>query len=146
VSETDAARLHAGDPATVTVDALPEQRFPARVASVNPIETMVNGVVSYEATMVVDGEQPALKPGMTATAEAVVDRAAPALTVPRTAVRSPEGANPSVMVVDPDGHQELRIVAVGLQNRDKVQILAGIGLGERVVRSIVAPPDPETSS
>jgi multidrug efflux pump subunit AcrA (membrane-fusion protein) len=112
------------------------------VASIDPIDTTVNGVVSYEVTMLLDREVAGLKPGMTATADAVVNRADRTLTVPRTAVRSPEGANPSVTVIGPGGRQELRLVATGVQDDSKVQILAGVGLGERVVRTIAAPPDP----
>jgi multidrug efflux pump subunit AcrA (membrane-fusion protein) len=141
-SETDAARLRNGDDAEVVVDALPDKRIPAHVASIDPIDTTVNGVVSYEVTMLLDREVAGLKPGMTATADAVVNRADRTLTVPRTAVRSPEGANPSVTVIGPGGRQELRLVATGVQDDSKVQILAGVGLGERVVRTIAAPPDP----
>ena len=76
---------------------------------------------------------------MNATAEVRVAEERSALTVPRTAVRSPQGANPSVIVVRRDGRQELRQVATGLQSADRVQILAGVGLGERVLRNVSGP-------
>lgn len=138
-AETDAAALHTGDAASVTVDALPKRRFAARVASIDPIETVRSGVVSYEVTLVLERSARELRPGMSATATVRVAEERYALSVPRTAVRSPQGANPSVIVVRPDGRQELRQVATGLQSETRVQILAGVGLGERVLRDVSAP-------
>jgi multidrug efflux pump subunit AcrA (membrane-fusion protein) len=139
-NETDAANLHTGDPATVTVDALPDRRLAARVASIDPVETIQNNVVTYKVTMVLDLAPTRVRPGMSATADVTVARRDDVLTLPRTAVRSPQGANPSVIVVRPDGRQEIRMVALGLQSASRVQILAGIGLGERVLRTISPPP------
>ena len=141
-SETDAATLHTGDVATVTVDAFPGRTFAARVASIDPVETLHSGVVTYEVTLVLDEQLGELRPGMNATAEVRVAQERSALTVPRTAVRSPQGANPSVIVVRGDGRQELRQVATGLQSGDRVQILAGVGLGERVLRNVSGPSAP----
>lgn len=140
-SEIDAANLHTGDPARVTVDAFPGRRFAARVASIDPIATVQGNVVTYEVTLVLDDTRAEVRPGMSATADVEVARADDVLTVPRTAVRSPQGANPSVTVVLPGGRQELRQVATGLQSNTSVQVLAGVGLGERVVRTISPPPD-----
>jgi HlyD family secretion protein len=139
-NETDAANLHTGDPASITVDAVPDRRLAARVASIDPVETVQNNVVTYKVTMVLDVAPSRVRPGMSATADVTVARRDDVLTVPRTAVRSPQGANPSVIVVRPDGRQEIRMVALGLQSASKVQVLAGIGLGERVLRNISPPP------
>jgi multidrug efflux pump subunit AcrA (membrane-fusion protein) len=139
-SETDAANLHTGDPASIIVDALPDRRLPARVASIDPVERTENNVVTYKVTMVLDVVPSRIRPGMSATADVTVARRDDVLTLPRTAVRSPQGANPSVIVVTPDGRQEIRMVALGLQSAATVQVLAGIGLGERVLQTISPPP------
>jgi multidrug efflux pump subunit AcrA (membrane-fusion protein) len=141
-NETDAASIHTGDSATVTVDAFPDKPLRARVAAIDPVQTVQGNVVTYEVTLVLEGAFPGgLRPGMSATADVTVARADQVLIVPRTAVRSPQGANPSVIVVRPDGRQEIRMVATGLQSDTQVQVLAGVGLGERVLRTISPPPD-----
>lgn len=140
-NETDAARVHTGDRAAITVDAFPDRRFVAHVASIDPIDTLVNNVVTYEVTLVLDGDTAGLKPGMTSTADVTVARADDALVVPRTAVRSPQGATPTVTVVTPDGKPQARLVVTGLQSDSSVQILGGVGVGERVLRTIAASPD-----
>jgi multidrug efflux pump subunit AcrA (membrane-fusion protein) len=133
--ETDAARIRPGYTATISVDALPGRKFAATVAEIDPIETLVNNVVTYEVTLVLDSPRADLKPGMTATAEVIVDEAADVLALPRTAVRTPAGAAPTVTVVRPDGRSEPRLVVTGLEGDTNVQIVGGVGLGERVVRT-----------
>jgi multidrug efflux pump subunit AcrA (membrane-fusion protein) len=134
-NETDAARLRRGDTATISVDALPDRRFPARVSAIQPVETVIDNVVTYEVTMVLDRGQAGLKPGMTASAEVIADEADGVLTLPRSAVRSPAGANPTVTILRPDGTREARLVVTGLEGDTTVEILGGVGLGDRVVRT-----------
>ena len=141
-NETDAARLRPGDTATVTVDALPDRKFAARVASIDPIETVRDNVVTYEVTVVLDSQLAGLKPGMTATADVIVDEAADVLTVPKAAVRAPPGATPTVTVLTPDGRQVPRLVVTGVEGDADIQIVGGVGLGDRVLRNANAPPDP----
>jgi HlyD family secretion protein len=141
-NETDAARLRPGDPATISVDAVPDRKFAARVASIEPVDTVINNVVTYEATLVLDSPQASLRPGMTATAEVIVDRVDHALTLPKDAVRTPQGANPTVTVVRPDGVQQERLVVTGLEGDSNVQVIGGVGLGERVVRARPASSEP----
>jgi HlyD family secretion protein len=141
-NETDAARLRAGDPATISVDAVPDRKFAARVASIEPVDTVINNVVTYEATLVLDSPQASLRPGMTATADVIVDRVDHALTLPKDAVRTPQGANPTVTVVRADGVQQERLVVTGLEGDSNVQVIGGVGLGERVVRARPASSGP----
>lgn len=140
--ETDAARIRPGYTATISVDALPGRKFAATVAEVDPIETVVNNVVTYDVTLVLDSPRADLKPGMTATADVIVDEATDVLALPRTAVRTPPGAAPTVTVIRPDGQPEPRLVVTGLEGDNNVQIVGGVGLGERVVRAPVDTPPP----
>jgi len=50
-------------------------------------------------------------------------------------VRTPAGAAPTVTVIRPDGQPEPRLVVTGLEGDTNVQIVGGVGLGERVVRA-----------
>ena len=140
-SEDDVARMHVGDRARVTVEPFPDRRFTAHVASIDPIPTVVSNVVTYEVTLVLEGDTYRVKPGMSATANVTVARVDDALIVPRTAVRSPQGAQPTVTVVLPNGRLEPRLVVPGLQSDSRVQILGGVGLGERVLPTISPPPN-----
>jgi membrane fusion protein, multidrug efflux system len=69
-----------------------------------------------------------LIPGTLATVQIEVASREGVLQVPRSAVR-----DGTVWVVDEQGRSERRQVQVGLQSRDRVEILSGLRSGERVV-------------
>ena len=87
VDEADIGRLATGNHATFTVDAFDEREFPADIAKIRYAPETVEGVVTYLATLNVDNSDLLLRPGMTATAEIVVNEVTDALLVSNTALR-----------------------------------------------------------
>lgn len=87
VDEADVGKVHEGQQATFTVDAYPDDDFPARVTQVRYGSQTVEGVVTYKAVLDVDNSGMTLRPGMTATATITVDKRENALLVPNAALR-----------------------------------------------------------
>lgn len=87
VDEADVGRVRPGQEATFTVAAYPERTFPARITRVHYGSTTTSGVVTYETLLQVENPDLALRPGMTGTAEIVVQREEGALLVPNAALR-----------------------------------------------------------
>jgi HlyD family secretion protein len=100
VDEADVGELHAGAAATFTVDAYPNQIFPATVTRVDlganatptvnsagTTPTTTTTVVAYTAELSVANPQQLLKPGMTATATIVTESVRNVLLVPNAALR-----------------------------------------------------------
>jgi len=100
VDEADVGELHAGAPATFTVDAYPNRTFPATVtrvdlgANATPIvnsagttPTTTTNVVAYTAELSVSNPDGVLKPGMTATATIITDSDKNVLLAPNAALR-----------------------------------------------------------
>lgn len=87
VDEADVSTVRAGQHATFTVDAFPDRKFAAQVSKVYFGPRTVSGVVTYETVLAVDNSSLALRPGMTATANIVVQHVADALRVPNAALR-----------------------------------------------------------
>jgi multidrug efflux pump subunit AcrA (membrane-fusion protein) len=139
-SETDAARVSPGDTARISVDALPGQEFAAHVVEIDPEETLVDNVVTYDVTFFLDTPQGPLKPGMTATTDVIVEESDEVLAVPKPAVRSPAGSSPTATVVHADGRQEARLLVTGLEGDSSVEVVGGLGEGEQVVVPGAAPP------
>lgn len=131
-SETDAAKIRAGQPATITVDALPGKEFAAHVVGVDTTQTVVNNVVTYGVTFVLDRPATQLKPGMTVSATVIVGRRDGVLHVPNAAVRT-AGGQSYVTVVGANGAQRQQPVQTGLVGDDSTEILAGLHSGQRVV-------------
>lgn len=87
VDEADVGRVRAGQKAAFTVDAYPDRTFSAEIVDVHYGAQEVEGVITYEAVLNVDNGDLSLRPGMTATANVVVQRVEDALLVPNAALR-----------------------------------------------------------
>jgi HlyD family secretion protein len=87
VDEADVGSIAEGQEARFTVDAYPDRSFPARITKVRYAPQTVEGVVSYETLLSVDNADMALRPGMTATAEIMVESLQDVLLLPNAALR-----------------------------------------------------------
>ena len=87
VDEADIGQVREEQEAEFTVDAYPERKFSAVISQVHFAATTTDGVVTYETVLLVENSDLALRPGMTATAEIVVQEVKDALTVPNAALR-----------------------------------------------------------
>lgn len=87
VDEADVGRVRVGQEATFIVDAYDDEVFPATISKLRFAPETVDGVVTYKAILTVDNTQMLLRPGMTATADIVVEKVENALVVPNSALR-----------------------------------------------------------
>lgn len=129
-SESDVGKLRVGQPATVTVNALPNQELAAHVVSIATLPTSSSGVVSYDVTLRLDQLASGLKPGMTATAQVVVESVGNALNVASAAI-SGRGANASVTLVQ-GARRVRRAVVTGVVGDSTTQLLGGVRAGDQV--------------
>jgi len=87
VDEADVGQVREGQKATFTVDAYPYRTFDAKVLQVRYGAKTEQGVVTYETVLSADNSELLLRPGMTATAEIVVNEIGEALLIPNAALR-----------------------------------------------------------
>jgi HlyD family secretion protein len=87
VDEADVGKVRADQEAEFSVDAYPDRKFAATVRLVRFASAIVQGVVTYKAILDVDNADLLLRPGMTATAEIVVERVSDAVLAPNAALR-----------------------------------------------------------
>lgn len=131
VDEADVGRVEAGQRARFTVDAFPGRVFEARVESVRNAPQEVQGVVSYEATLSVDNREGLLRPGMTATADIVVDEQRDVLLVPNAALRfvppgqTGHGAGREVWVLGEEGRPRAIEVTTGASDGRMSEVRSG---------------------
>jgi HlyD family secretion protein len=94
IDEADIGSVDEGDTASFTVGAWPERAFSGVIREIRFAPIIVDGVVSYQAMLDVDNADMLLRPGMTATADILVDEAKAVLSVPNAALRfSPAAAD-----------------------------------------------------
>ena len=87
VDEADVGQVHHGQTATFSVDAYPNRSYPATIRQVRFGAETVNNVVTYKTILNVANDDLSLRPGMTATAEILVNERENALLIPNAALR-----------------------------------------------------------
>lgn len=87
VDEADVGAVEVDQPASFRVDAYPARVYEAGVERVGFGSQLQDGVVSYLTTLSVDNRDLSLRPGMTATAEILVESLDNVLLVPNAALR-----------------------------------------------------------
>jgi HlyD family secretion protein len=133
-------QVRAGLPATIRVDAFPDQLYYGIVHEVAVVPASSgwysSGVKTYDCVVRIDGEVSGLKPGMTAVVEIHVDRLKGVLTVPVQAVVQRNRDN--WVYVQTSRGVEKRLLKLGRSNDKFVQIQEGLANGERVVLNPMA--------
>jgi membrane fusion protein, heavy metal efflux system len=130
VYERDLGLVRAGQEAWVTVDAYPNERFPASVFAIGDIVEPSTRTIKVRAQ--VDNRAHRLKPEMFARLKIRLDEGTPVLALPKEAVLEMDGTQ-IVFVVDDEDRYVMRTVRVLDMASDPVQILEGLTQGERVV-------------
>jgi RND family efflux transporter MFP subunit len=128
LSESDVSDVKVGQPATVSVNAVPDEKLAGRVTHISLLSsTDSSGVVSYPVTLVVKQTAAGIRPGMTATAEVVIAQAQGVVTVPSRAVTG------NSVTVKEGGKDVTRQVTTGLVGDSTTEIVSGLRPGDRVV-------------
>lgn len=96
IDEADVGQVAVGQDATFTVDAFPDQRFPAKITSIRYAAETVSDVVTYKGILSVANDDLLLRQGMTATADIVVQSITDGLLIPNAALRyAPPATTPA---------------------------------------------------
>ena len=131
VSELQVARLKVGMTAQVTVDGLPGQTFPARLARISPAANPSQRI--YVAELAVENPAETLHPGMFCRARLVMQTLPTAVIISRDALVE-SGETKQVYAVE-DGKIAIHEVTLGASSENQVQILTGVKPGDKLVRS-----------
>jgi RND family efflux transporter MFP subunit len=129
VVEKDLKQLHAGNATRVQVDAFPGETFTGRIARVSPVLDPTTRTAPIEVE--IPNSDYRLKPGMYARVSITTGTRKEALVVPSNAVVDLGGRRG---VFQPQNGQAIfRVVQVGLEQPDIVEVLGGLGEHETVV-------------
>ena len=91
VSEVDINRVRVGQDVNLSFDAILGEEYEGEVVEVAKVGTSTQGVVEFKVTVELTDPDDAVKPGMTAAVNIVVDQMDNVLLVPNRAVRIEEG-------------------------------------------------------
>ncbi|EKS9796730.1 MULTISPECIES: macrolide transporter subunit MacA [Burkholderia] len=147
VSEADVIRVRAGQTAYFTILGEPDKRHYGKLRAIEPApqnyaeaqsplggSTKPNSAVFYNALFEVPNPEHRLRISMTAQVNIVLDNARNALNIPAAALgEKRKDGTYAVRVLRADGSTETRNVRIGINNNVRVEVLAGLKDGERVV-------------
>lgn len=134
IPEVDIAKVKIGDAAQITLDAYGDDiYFEAKVASIEPTETIVEGLSTYKTNLVFLQKDERIKSGMTADIEITTALKENIIAVPMRAVVEKNGEK-IVRVVRKNDAIEERKVQTGLRgSKGTVEITEGLAEGEEII-------------
>ncbi len=100
VSEVDINNVKIGQGATLTFDAILDKEYRGEVVEVGQAGDTVQGVVNFTVTVKLTDADEAVKPGMTAAVNVVVDEVKDAILIPNRAVRLVAGERVIYLLVN----------------------------------------------
>lgn len=135
LEEVDRGKMQLGELVRIRVDAIPEKEFTATLDWISPIAALIyrgygssDKVFPCRATL--KNLDPRLRPGMSASAEIIIERQPNALLIPSRASFLQKG-KPAVYVQK--GQQfSTRTIQVGRRNEEDLVVLGGLKEGELV--------------
>lgn len=136
IDETEVGRLNTGMNMKITIGALQNLKFDAKLEYISPKATDQNGANQFEIKAAVNvpasGHQ--IRSGYSANAEIMLAEAKQALAVPESAIEF-EGENTYVYIIKGEGEKktyERRKVTTGLSDGIHIEIKNGLNKNERV--------------
>jgi RND family efflux transporter MFP subunit len=140
LDEVDRGKLKLGQKARVRVDAVPDRELPGELDWISPIASVVQrgpwaSEKTFPARATLRNLDSRLRPGMSATAEIVIESEPNQILIPARAVFRKDG-KPAAYVQQGETF-ELRTIEVGKRNETDMIVLKGLRPGE-----VVALEDP----
>ncbi|MBJ9592902.1 efflux RND transporter periplasmic adaptor subunit [Burkholderia seminalis] len=161
ISEADVVRLRPGLPAYFTILGDPSHRYETTLKAIEPAPDSImtdtttsptttssatNTAIYYIGRLDMPNPDHRLRISMTAQVSVVLARARHVAVLPVAALTAPpRDGRATVRVLAADGNVTSRIVRTGIANDTVVQIVSGLGAGDRVVvgqSSGAGPRDP----
>ena len=137
VPEADTAKVNIGNSAVITFDAFGESlKCEGKVVAIDPAATVVEGVPAYKTTFMLDRENPAIKPGLTANVTIKTQTRENVLVIPQRSIVY-RGSKKVVLVIKEGVPEpEEREVTTGIRGTEGlIEILSGVSEGEQILAS-----------
>ncbi|MGY2799802.1 membrane fusion protein, macrolide-specific efflux system [Ewingella americana] len=151
ISEADILKVKIGQPLWFHVLAEPQRRYDSQMQAIQDAPTQAlqdnNGdnssqdqpsAVYYNGMFNIANPQGVLRTSMTAQVFVVVEQAKSALLLPVAALGAEQGENRYQVQVLKQGRAESRLIKVGINDRQFVEVLEGLQEGEQIMVTAVA--------
>jgi macrolide-specific efflux system membrane fusion protein len=132
VPETDVSKISIGDKVEMTIDAFDfTEKFEGTVVSVDPAETIIQGVVYYEIKAAFDLDDDRLKSGMTTNLDIETAKKENVLTIPARAIKYEDSIR--YVEVLKNRKPEKVSITTGLESDQLVEVTEGLNEGDLII-------------
>ena len=133
IPEADIAKLEPGDLARITLDAYTEDDiFEARVAVIDPAETIIEGVPVYKTTLEFTKDDSRIRSGMTANIDIITDKKLDVIAIPQRAIIRRNG-DKIVRLLEGEKVNEVK-VTIGITGvNGDIEVTSGIKEGDKII-------------
>lgn len=159
LNEVDIAKIQLGQKVTLTFDAVPNLTVTGKVAEIDSIGTVSQGVVNYNVKISLDTNDKGVKPGMSVNAAIITNVRQDVLTVPNSAIKNQSGTSYVEMFDTPlasplPGIQgspstvppTQQIVTIGSSDSTSTEIVSGLNEGDLIVTRTILPTTAKTTT
>jgi macrolide-specific efflux system membrane fusion protein len=133
VDESEIGRINVGMPVRIVLDSYPEEKLTGKVFRIKHEGVNTSNVITYGARVQLDKVPSFVRSQMTATVSFVVSRKDDAIVIPATAIVETASGGKQVLVPGEGGKPVTRDVVTGIEGPDKVEIVAGLSAGDKVL-------------
>lgn len=130
IFEQDLAFVKTGQKAKIRINAYPDQQYNAKIAYIYP--TLSSQTRTTQIRLELANRQGLLKPGMYAEVQLDTAGKSQVIAIPNSAVID-SGTRKVALVEVAEGRFEPRELELGMSSDDYVEVISGIGEGEKVV-------------
>lgn len=142
IDESDVGQIKVGDQVTITFDSLSDLSLPGAVSQINPVGSIVQGLVKYTVRVDLTQTDPRVLLGMTANANIITEVIEGALAVPLDAIQLDDQGEFVNRVKFGGGLERVNVVSGELQD-DLVAVTGDLKVGDNVQ---VVEPRPSSPS
>ena len=149
IDETEVGRIQEGMPIKLTIGALQNLKFDAKLEYISPKGVTENGANLFEIKAAINASPDVkIRSGYSANAEIVLERVGKVLTVPESTIEF-SGDSTFVYVLKtekPKQTFERKRVAVGVSDGIKIQIKGGITAKDKVRGAVIEEKKPDAQN
>lgn len=149
IDETEVGRLIEGMPIKLTIGALQNLKFDARLEYISPKGVTENGANLFEIKAAIKADPGVkIRSGYSANAEIVLERVGKVLTVPESTVEY-SGDTTFVYVLKSEKPKQVferKRVVVGVSDGIKIQVRSGITVKDKIRGAVIEEKKPEAEN
>jgi HlyD family secretion protein len=152
LNEIDAAQVKVGQPVILTFDALPDLKLNGKVYEVSTVGTESQGVVSYDIKINFSDNSQEVRPGMSVTANIIINSKDGVLLVPNAAIKTFAGNKYVDRPIENISLDKVKssmsggitlstttrqIIKTGLSNDQFSEVIEGLNEGDIIVLRVI---------